>query len=64
MLASARHVGERLRAVPALRPLVVAVSRQLVAVEMRRLNDVLEATPMAGRYWVWGGLLLGWAREG
>lgn len=64
MLASARHVGERLRAVPALRPLVVAVSRQLVAIEMRRLNDVLEATPMAGRYWVWGGLLLGWAREG
>lgn len=30
---------------------------------LRRLHDVLEAGPLAGRWWVWSGLLLGWARE-
>jgi hypothetical protein len=28
------------------------------------LCDVLSQTPIAGRYWMWGGVLLGWAREG
>jgi len=28
------------------------------------LHDVLESTSFAGRYWVIGGLLIGWAREG
>src|SRR5262245_15486840 len=28
------------------------------------LHDVVESSPMAGRLWVFGGLLLGWAREG
>ena len=28
------------------------------------LNDTLADTDLAGRYWVWGGLLIGWAREG
>jgi hypothetical protein len=28
------------------------------------LHDTLEASPLAGLYWVWGGVLLGWAREG
>ena len=28
------------------------------------LYDVLAGTPMPGRYWVIGGLLIGWAREG
>jgi hypothetical protein len=28
------------------------------------LNDVLATTDLAGRYWVFSGLLLGWAREG
>lgn len=32
--------------------------------DLRRLHDVLETTPLAGRYWLRGGLLLGWAREG
>jgi hypothetical protein len=32
--------------------------------DLRRLNDVLADSPLAGRYWVWGSLLLGWAREG
>lgn len=63
-LGSARHVGEQLRNVPVGRRIVVAAARWLVAVEMRRLHDVLESTPMADRYWIWGGLLLGWAREG
>ncbi len=64
LLVRARHVSERLRRVRALRPLAVAAGKRLVALEMRRLHDTLAATPIAGRYWVWGGLLLGWAREG
>lgn len=39
-------------------------ARRTFARDLRRLNDVLSNTPLAGRYWVWGGLLLGWAREG
>jgi hypothetical protein len=31
---------------------------------LQRLNDVLAETPLAGHYWLFGGLLLGWAREG
>jgi hypothetical protein len=39
--------------------------RSLVFVnDLRRLNDVLSLTAASGRYWVWSGLLLGWAREG
>src|SRR5689334_2771579 len=32
--------------------------------DLRLLNDVLAATEFGPRYWVWGGMLLGWAREG
>jgi len=32
--------------------------------DLRLLHDVLEETPLAGRYWLRAGLLLGWAREG
>jgi hypothetical protein len=32
--------------------------------DLRLLNDVLAATDFGKRYWVWGGMLLGWAREG
>ena len=31
---------------------------------LRLLNDVLQSTPFAERFWMLGGLLLGWAREG
>lgn len=31
---------------------------------LQLLNDVLAATPLETRYWMMGGLLLGWAREG
>jgi len=32
--------------------------------DLQLLNDVLSLTPCFDRYWVWSGLLLGWAREG
>lgn len=31
--------------------------------DLRLLNDVLAGTAFGDRYWVWGGMLLGWARE-
>lgn len=44
---------------------LVRVSQQWLARrELQDLNDALSATPLAGRYWICGGLLLGWAREG
>jgi hypothetical protein len=39
-------------------------ARQRTIANVRRLNDVLARSPMAGRSWVWAGLLLGCAREG
>jgi hypothetical protein len=38
--------------------------RHRMADHLRALNDVLARTPMAGRTWIFGGLLLGWVREG
>lgn len=32
--------------------------------DLRLLNDTLNQSPLSGRWWVWAGLLLGWAREG
>lgn len=37
---------------------------QGMADDLRRLNDVLACSPLAGRYWMFGGIVLGWAREG
>jgi hypothetical protein len=31
--------------------------------DLQLLNDVLAGSPLAGRYWLFGGLVLGWARE-
>jgi hypothetical protein len=31
---------------------------------LQLLNDVIAQTALAERYWLWGGVLLGWAREG
>ena len=45
---------------PILRPFRVAAMRR----NLRLLNDTLAATPIAGRYWIIGGLLIGYAREG
>lgn len=47
-----------------LRPLAKRVRRWLWERELRGLNDTLAASPLAGKYWLWAGLLLGWAREG
>lgn len=32
--------------------------------DLIELHDLLEDTELNGRYWVWAGMLLGWAREG
>lgn len=32
--------------------------------DLREFHDLLEDSPLRGRYWVWAGMLLGWAREG
>ncbi|HEY1520553.1 MAG TPA: hypothetical protein VGF91_29275 [Solirubrobacteraceae bacterium] len=39
-------------------------ARARLTASLQLLNDVLAHSPIAGRYWVTGGLLLGWAREG
>jgi hypothetical protein len=44
-----------------LRPLA---RHRMLESNMVALHDALAQTPLAGRYWVWGGALLGWAREG
>ena len=31
---------------------------------LRLLHDTLERSPLAGRWWMFAGGLLGWAREG
>jgi hypothetical protein len=31
--------------------------------DLQVLNDTLARSPIAGRYWLFGGLVLGWARE-
>jgi hypothetical protein len=43
-----------------------SLSSRLAAFEedLRLLHDVLADSALAGRYWVWCGMLLGWAREG
>lgn len=48
------------RRVPGLHKLL----HWLFEVDLRRLNDALAPSPLSGKYWVWSGLLLGWAREG
>ena len=48
------------RRIPALRRRMI----ELLAEDLRDLHDVLERTNLDGHYWVWAGLLLGWAREG
>ncbi|MBM4440617.1 MAG: LicD family protein [Candidatus Rokubacteria bacterium] len=40
------------------------VARRRFEQNLVRLHDVLARSPLAGRYWVIGGLLIGWAREG
>jgi hypothetical protein len=56
-----RAALRQLRRIPAVDR---RIGRVLFPRDLRRLNDVLADTPLAGRYWVWGGVLLGWARDG
>jgi hypothetical protein len=49
------------RALPA--PAARAIRRRLFVENLRMLNDVLAASPLAGAYWISGGLLLGYARR-
>ncbi len=51
----------RLHLVP---PAVQRRRRRQFTEDLQLLNDVLAGTAMGHRYWVWGGMLLGWAREG
>ena len=64
VLAAAREAGVRMKTVPSLAPLVTSVARKLMRMELRRLHKALSTTPIAGRYWMSCGTLLGWAREG
>lgn len=58
----------RLSRTPGLDRAFVRLNDQLFvrqfARDLCRLHDVLSGTDLAGRYWVWSGMLLGWAREG
>jgi Cytidylyltransferase-like len=40
------------------------LQRRSLVTGLHRLADALHGTPLDGRYWMVGGLLLGWAREG
>lgn len=42
----------------------VFLKRRALGSGLRCLADTLRATPLDGRYWIVGGLLLGWARAG
>lgn len=53
-----RHVGR------VLAPVSDRLFRRHFVADLRLLNDTLAAHGLAERYWLWGGLLLGWAREG
>ena len=41
-----------------------AVQRRAFVGALQDLVDALRGTPLDGHYWVFGGLLIGWAREG
>jgi hypothetical protein len=60
VLGSAEHQTRR----STYRELVAADVTRRFSENLRLLNDTLADTLLANRYWVWGGLLIGWAREG
>lgn len=44
--------------------LLARLWRRSLTRALRHVHDVLSRTALHQRYWVWSGLLLGWAREG
>ncbi len=50
--------------IPGLASLDRMLRTRLFVRDLQLLNDVLSTTVCSDRYWVWSGLLLGWAREG
>ena len=58
------RVRRGVRSVPGTVTTVRAARRAHFTRRLRRLHDALAPTTFAERYWVWSGLLLGWAREG
>ena len=53
------RIENTVRSFVARRRQIMAFERNLVA-----LHDALASTALDGRYWIIGGLLIGWAREG
>ncbi len=45
-------------------PLSDRLFRRHFVADLQLLNDTLAAHGLAQSYWLWGGVLLGWAREG
>jgi hypothetical protein len=56
----ATRLASSLSRIPALQAQFV----QRFTADLRDLNDALQHTELQGYYWVWSGLLLGWARDG
>jgi hypothetical protein len=54
--------------IPGFKGILPRLNRKLLAYrfskDLVRLNDVLSETELADNYWVFSGMLLGWAREG
>lgn len=61
--AARRLVNTPLVGRPFARVNNVLFARKFVP-DLQLFHDVLEQTDLAGKYWVWAGMLLGWAREG
>lgn len=49
--------------VPILSPYLKSLHTKRFVEDLQLLNDVLAATTLRDRCWMWGGLLLGWARD-
>jgi hypothetical protein len=57
-------IGEIPSRVPGLASIDQYVRERVFVQDLQLLNEVLGRTACSGRYWVWSGMLLGWAREG
>ena len=62
--AYAPLVGRIPTRIPVLASIDQFARTRLFASDLQYLNDVLSHSPASSCYWVWSGLLLGWAREG